>query len=228
MRLDRLLTKQCRCSQKQARLWVNSGSVTLNEHVITDYTQRIRRFDRIVLRAGDVERIIQNEQAHYIMLHKPAGVVSATSDPVHQTVIDLITEPYASQLHIAGRLDATSTGLLLLTNDGAWSKNITQAKQKTAKIYWVETESPIDPQTVQIFKQGLYFATEDITTLPVHMDILAKNQARLTLHEGRYHQIRRMFARVNNRVVKLHREQIGSCHLGDLPAGDYKTFDGQL
>lgn len=223
MRLDRFLTRECRCSTQQARLWISQGDVLLDEQVTFDKAQQIKRFTRVQCRG----EILQNNTAYYLMFNKPTGVVSATRDAQHKTVIDCINEPYAHELHIAGRLDATSTGLLLLTNDGQWSKSLMSPDKKVSKVYRVDTEHEIAPETVQHFAKGIYFTPENAFTRPAKLEIISSHTARLTLVEGRYHQVRRMFARVGNRVVKLHREQIGHLILceNDLSAGAYQSIN---
>lgn len=145
------------------------------------------------------------------MLHKPAGYLSATTDPQHPTVMELIDEP--TTLHIAGRLDRASTGLLILTNDGIWSRLLTEPKQSVPKTYLVTTADPITEETHARFSQGIYFAYEDLTTQPAKLDVIGSCKARITIYEGRYHQIKRMFHAVGNRVVALHRLSMGNIHL---------------
>jgi 16S rRNA pseudouridine516 synthase len=162
------------------------------------------------------------------MLHKPVGILSATKDDQHPTVIDLIDDPDKHTLHIAGRLDRSTSGLVLLTNDGRWSKRLMTAEEKVPKVYLVETLDSISPDAVEAFARGFYFHTEDITTLPAELVLLGGNQARLTLHEGRYHQVKRMFHRVGNRVINLHRESIGTLTLpADLPPGAWRALAPQ-
>jgi 16S rRNA pseudouridine516 synthase len=162
------------------------------------------------------------------MLHKPTGILSATKDDQHPTVLDLIDDPDKHTLHIAGRLDRSTSGLVLLTNDGRWSKRLMAAEEKVPKVYLVETLDPIAPEAVDAFARGFYFHTEDITTLPAELVILSERTARLTLHEGRYHQVKRMFHRVSNRVVSLHRESIGGIALPpDLEPGKWRMLTDQ-
>ncbi len=159
------------------------------------------------------------------MLHKPIGVVSATVDAEHQTVIDLIGDPDKASLHLVGRLDRNTSGLMLLTNDGRWSKILMDPERKVPKVYLVETREPIPPEAVAAFAAGFYFHTEDLTTRPAHLEILGERRARLTIHEGRYHQVKRMFHRIENRVVKLHRESVGSIILSDdLAPGEWRML----
>lgn len=161
----------------------------------------------------DESVIQQPERALYLMLHKPAGVLCATQDAMHPTVIDLIDDPDKHTLHIAGRLDRATTGLVLLTNDGRWSKRLMDAQSKVPKVYLVETEQAIPLEAQEAFARGFYFHTEDITTLPADLVVLDEHRAWLTLHEGRYHQVKRMFHRVGCRVTALHRESIGGIAL---------------
>lgn len=172
----------------------------------------------------------QPQRSLYLMLHKPAGVLSATSDKRHPTVLDLIDDPDKHTLHLAGRLDRSSTGLVLLTNDGRWSKRLMEPSKAIPKVYLVETRDPIAPGTAGDFARGFHFHTEDIITRPAVLEMLGPCTARLTLHEGRYHQIKRMFHRVNNLVVRLHRESIGGiCLPGDLAPGQWRVLtDAEL
>ena len=144
--------------------------------------------------------------ARYFMLHKPAGVVSATVHDEHRTVLDLLDEPDKHELHIGGRLDLNTSGLLLITNDGLWSRRLTEPRSELGKVYQVETEQAIDPACVAAFARGLYFSFENLTTRPATLEILAPRRARLTLFEGRYHQVKRMFGHFDNKVMRLHRE----------------------
>lgn len=219
MRIDRFLTRELKCSNAQARALLSNQKVRLDDAVVTHHRTAINAFTWVEVEG----QCLQRRLPRYVMLHKPAGVVSATRDAQHRTVLDLLNEPYVDELHIAGRLDATSTGLLLLTNDGAWSKRLTLSQHKVPKVYYVETSMPIPASAVARFHAGFWLATEGVHTLPVELVIVGERQARLTLYEGRYHQIRRMFAQINNRVVRLHREQVGRLNLAEaaLPLGDY-------
>jgi 16S rRNA pseudouridine516 synthase len=189
--------------------------------VETSGLRKIDRFTRIEVNG----EILQAQEAVYLMLHKPAGYLSATSDPIHPTVIDLIEHPLREQIHLAGRLDRASTGLVLLTNDGRWSKRVTEPRQQVAKVYQVTTLDPISAETAAIFASGVYFAYENLTTRPAVLELLGEREARLTLHEGRYHQVKRMFHAVGNRVLSLHREQIGPLTLdASLPPGKARSL----
>ena len=219
MKLDRLIASHRSMGRQAAHLAIATGRVRVDEAVVTDSHHPVDRFALVHL---DAEVIQQPERALYLMLHKPAGILSATKDDQHPTVIDLIDDPDKHTLHIAGRLDRSTSGLVLLTNDGRWSKLLMAAEHKVPKVYHVETAEPIAPDAVEAFARGFYFHTEDITTLPAELVILGERHARLTLHEGRYHQVKRMFHRTQNRVVALHRESIGPLVLpADLAPGQW-------
>jgi 16S rRNA pseudouridine516 synthase len=143
------------------------------------------------------------------MLHKPIGVVSATKDTQHQTVIDLLDCAARHELHIAGRLDLNSSGLLLLTNDSRWSDALMSPTQKVDKVYRVTLANPLTAEYIAAFAEGMYFGFEDIMTQPAKLVILTDHVAEVTLKEGKYHQIKRMFGRFRNPVVGLHRLSIG-------------------
>lgn len=224
MRLDRFLTKKTQQSNKQVRQQIDAGNVLVDGVVASAWAAPVTRFSRIEL-AGEV---LQENTAQYWMLHKPIGVVSDTKHAEHKTVLDCLNEPNKAELHAAGRLDLNTSGLLLLTNNGAWSKHLTMAASKVGKVYRLETDKPIPLETISIFQAGLYFGYEDITTLPAELELLALKQARLTLHEGRYHQVKRMFGHLGLRVVALHRERIGHIVLDPtLPVGGYRALNAE-
>ena len=150
MRLDRFLTRLGRHSCKEIAKLLEAGRVTVDGKPETNGRVKIDRFTRIEL-DGEV---LQENEAVYLMLHKPAGYLSATSDPLHPTVVELIDPPLRQDLHLAGRLDRASTGLLLLTNDGRWSKRVTEPVEEISKVYRVTTRDPIPPEITAIFAAG--------------------------------------------------------------------------
>ena len=130
--------------------------------------------------------------------------------------------------HIAGRLDFNTTGLMLITNDGSWSRRLTQPQTKLPKIYYVETEQEIGPEYAQTFAQGLYFAFEDLTTQPAELLLFGPKSARLSIVEGRYHQVKRMFGHFDNKVLRLHRERMGPLVLDEaLAPGEYRPLTAE-
>jgi 16S rRNA pseudouridine516 synthase len=222
MRVNRFLSNLPRFNRKQVRLLLVERRIKVDGQVVSDPHFDVREFSRVecddeVLQAGKPPR--------YFMLHKPPGCVSATSDPRHPTVLDLIDEPDKHELHIAGRLDFNTTGLMLITNDGSWSRRLTQPQTKLPKIYYVETEQDIGPEYAQTFAQGLYFAFEDLTTQPAELVVSGPKSARLSIVEGRYHQVKRMFGHFDNKVLRLHRECMGPLVLDEaLAPGEYRPL----
>lgn len=222
MKLDRLIAGHQSLGRQAAHLAIAARRVSVDGAVVTDSHHPVDRFTRVEL---DGITIQHPERALYIMLHKPVGIVSATKDDEHSTVVDLIEDPDRHTLHIAGRLDRSTSGLVLLTNDGRWSKKLMAAEHKVPKVYEVHTDVPIPESAVADFLRGFYFHTEDITTLPAELIIHEPCRAQVTLHEGRYHQVKRMFHRVGCRVVALHRHSVGALVLPPhLPPGAWQAL----
>ena len=225
MRLDRFLSNLPRFNRAEARLLIAAGRLQVNGQSERDGCRDVREFDRIEL---DGEVLQAGKPARYFMLNKPAGVVSATAHPEHRTVLDLLDEPDKHELHIGGRLDLTTTGLLIITNDGLWSRRLTEPRSRLGKVYRVQTEQPISEDYIEVFARGLYFAYEDLTTLPAELQITGSHSALLTLHEGRYHQVKRMFGHFQNKVIGLHRERMGPLQLDPaLAPGQYRELHAE-
>jgi 16S rRNA pseudouridine516 synthase len=223
VKLDRLLAKHTSMGRARAKALIAAGRVKVAGKVILRMDHEVDRFTAVEL---DDATIRAPERLLHIMLHKPVGVVSATTDAEHPTVIDLIDDPDKATLHLVGRLDRNTSGLMLLTNDGRWSKALMDPARKVPKVYLVETAEPIPQDAVAAFAEGFYFHTEDLTTRPAALEILTERQARVTLHEGRYHQVKRMFHRTGNRVVRLHRESVGTISLPkNLAPGEWRMLE---
>jgi 16S rRNA pseudouridine516 synthase len=175
----------------------------------TSIQQVIDQFSHVVLDSC----VLQANEPSYVMMNKPIGIISATKDKQHKTVIDLLMRADRSELHIVGRLDFNSSGLLLLTNDGRWSRWLTTPKNNIAKLYRVTLAKPLTNDYVAAFAEGMYFSYEGITTRPAKLKIISDCVAEVSLMEGRYHQIKRMFGRFDNEVLTLHRLAIGNLRL---------------
>lgn len=220
-RLDRFLSANIGISQKATKLILAQGRVLVDGAIATDTQQLIDEFTHVTLD----EQVLQANTPHYVMMNKPAGVVSATKDQQHKTVIDLLNKPDRNNLHIVGRLDFNSTGLLLLTNDGRWSRRLTEPDKKVSKLYQVKLANPITQATIDAFAQGMYFEYEDIITRPAELRIINDYEAEVCLTEGKYHQIKRMFGRFQNKVLKLHRIAIGNLTIDpSLAAGENRAL----
>jgi len=159
------------------------------------------------------------------MLHKPEGVICANEDSEHPTVLDLINEPKKYSLQIVGRLDKDTTGLVLLTDDGQWNHQVTSPNKACAKTYLVRLKHPLKGDEVEQFNDGLLLKSETKKTRPATLIINDEFHATLSISEGRYHQVKRMFGAVGNRVETLHRQSIGAINLDpELTPGDYRPL----
>lgn len=225
MKLSRILSNQNGVSRKQANALIAAGAVTVNGVACREPAREVDRFATVASRGGVIQ---VGEQSHYLMLHKPAGYLSATEDKVHKTVMELIDDNLHTGLHIAGRLDRASTGLLILTNDGTWSRQLTEPAIKLPKVYRVSTASAITGETAARFAAGIWFEFEQLRTSPAQLELLGAREARITIYEGRYHQVKRMFHAVGNRITALHREKMGDIGLDDnLPPGGYRRLTAE-
>ena len=222
MRLDKYLIKHNGLSRKNILQLLTQKKIQVDGEIVFDRDLEVSDFNKVTIEG---ETLKEHQSAYYIMMNKSQGILSATKDDQHETAIDLIEEDYKNQLHIAGRLDRSSTGLLILTTDGRWSRQITEPKKKIPKTYLVETVYAISPGTPALFSKGIYFAYEGITTSPAQIELLAENRCLLTIYEGRYHQIKRMFAAAGNRVQALHRLSMGKIKLDEnLKPGEYRAL----
>ncbi|WP_287595999.1 16S rRNA pseudouridine(516) synthase [Thermomonas sp.] len=163
-----------------------------------------------------------------LMLHKPVDYTCSTKDR-GRVVYDLLPPRYrlrSPALSTVGRLDRDTSGLLLLTDDGQLLHRIIAPKSKLPKVYLATLADQLRGDEAAAFASGtLMLEGEKTPLLPAELQVLSPRSARLTLHEGRYHQVRRMFAAVGNHVAALHRERIGGLVLGDLPAGEWRALD---
>lgn len=235
-RLDRFISKYCQINRKAVKLLLAQKRIKVDDEVVTDADHIVHKFSKVVLN----QQILQNIQPTYLMLHKPVGVVSATKsgnvnerlrkkDPtnlqIHPTVIDIIDHPERAQLHLVGRLDLNTSGLLFLTNDSRWSERLASPENKVPKHYIVTLKNKLTSEYITAFEQGLFLPGEGITTLPAKMTIIDDNVAKVSLIQGRNHQIKRMFGCFNNPVIALHREAIGNLSLGDkLKVGESRVL----
>lgn len=196
---------------------IAAGKVEVNNGIITDPTQQVHENNHISL-AG---QRLTPRPPRYIMLHKPAGYLCSHRDGVYPSIFQWLTIDKAEQLHLVGRLDADTTGLILLTDDGRWSYHLTHPANGCSKVYRVTLRNPVRHDTGQRFNQGLLLQGETRATLPAQLHIVTPTEVLLTLTEGRFHQVKRMFAAVGNKVVTLHREQISHLCL-DVSLGEWR------
>ncbi|WP_152207819.1 pseudouridine synthase [Marinobacter changyiensis] len=225
MRLTRILSNHSRFSRRTASQVIADGRVAVDGEVCRDPGLDVSRFRSVTVDEAIVQKA---DRAHYLMLNKPAGYLSATKDLNHQTVLDLIEPELRTCLHIGGRLDRASSGLLILTNDGIWSRRLTEPRVKIPKVYRVTTAMPITAESAASFAEGIWFAYEGLTTSPASLSQLSSHEALVTIYEGRYHQVKRMFHAVGNRVLTLHRQSMGNIRLDEtLAPGQYRALSAE-
>ena len=224
LRLDRLLSQATDLSRKQAKIEIRKKRVKIDGEVVRDPALLVAA-DTLVEWQGE---LLGLPGPLYLMMHKPAGLVCARQDDIEPTVMQLLPEDVAERVHIVGRLDKDTTGLLLLSDDGDWSHRITSPKHACGKVYLASLERDLAEDAVQRFAQGMLLRSEQTPTRPALLEPLGPRQARVVLHEGRYHQVRRMFAAVGNHVSALHREQVGGLMLDtDLQPGQWRELQAQ-
>lgn len=220
-RLDRMLSYATGQSRSQVKRLLLNGEVQVDGVPVRNAALPVTPASQVLL--GDA--LLDWPRHHYLMLHKPAGYVCSSADPAHPVVTRLIAQPWAARLHCAGRLDLDTTGLVLLTSDGNWSHALTSPRRVCDKSYLVQLAEPLDSALVARFAQGLTLRGDAKPTLPARLEPLDTHQARVWLSEGRYHQVKRMFAACGNHVISLHRECIGPITLDPtLPAGAWRAL----
>ncbi|MCC3703191.1 16S rRNA pseudouridine(516) synthase RsuA [Rouxiella badensis] len=222
MRLDKFLSQQLGVSRALVARELRAKRVTVDGEVVKTGAFKLTPEMSVEFDGNVLEQITGHR---YFMLNKPQGYVCSTDDPDHPTVLYFLEEPVAYKLHAAGRLDIDTTGLVLMTDDGQWSHRITSPKHHCEKTYLVTLEHPLADDTAEQFTAGVQLHNEDSLTKPAVLEQVSDRVVRLTISEGRYHQVKRMFAAVGNRVVELHRERIGEIVMDeDLEPGEYRPL----
>lgn len=234
MRIDKFLSQMGQGTRTEVKTLLKTGKVRLNEHVVKSPKLKIDPTQDVI--EVDGQRI-QYEPYVYLMMHKPKNVISATEDDQHETVIDLIQEYAHLNLFPVGRLDKDTEGLLLITNDGQFNHQLMNPNQHVPKTYYVETLNPISETDITVFKTGV--TLKEGVLKPATLQIISAKHAFLTISEGKFHQVKRMFHSVGNEVVYLKRVKIANLSLDTslapgayrkLTADDFKAlgFDASL
>jgi len=211
-RLDQLLAARGFGSRKEVAGLLRAGLVQVNGEPARAAAQKINTAcDCVTVRGVSVNL----SEYIYIMLHKPQGVVSATRDANTTTVLDLIPQHLRRRdLFPVGRLDKDSTGLLLITDDGALAHALLSPHRHVPKVYLATLKQPATQHNITAFAAGLHLSQDEIC-LPAELIPLEGNMARVVLREGKYHQVKRMFAALGNEVLALHRERMGGLALDE-------------
>ncbi len=209
IRIDKLISSQTRLSRREAAQAVRMGQVTVNGEVLKNSAQKINPTDAIALFGQTVDV----REHVYIMMNKPAGVLCVSRDSERQTVIDLLPEEWRrSGLFPAGRLDKDTTGMVLLTDDGDFAHALLSPRRHVPKTYLVALDRPVDSGAALTFRKGIVLSDGE-KCLSAECVPMAGNTASVTLHEGKYHQIKRMFAALGFHVTALTRLSMGGLDL---------------
>lgn len=224
MRLDKYLCNCTDLTRALAKRAIAKGRVLINGQEAKNPATKVNDGDEVCLDEQKLSLI----GLRYIMLNKPEDFICSNVDEVHPSVLGLIDVEKPQDLHIAGRLDVDTTGLVLITDDGKWSHAVTSPKRACNKRYRVELAEPIAEDAVEVFATGIELHGERAPTRPAKLEVLAPYEVLLTIQEGKYHQVKRMFAATGNKVVSLHREAVGQIELdNDLAPGEWRYLSDE-
>ena len=221
MRLDKYLSDMGAGTRSELKKEIRRSGVSVDGTVITDPGFSVSASSRVVFRGS----VIAYEESVYYMLNKPAGIISASEDGREPTVVDLIPEPKRRDLFPVGRLDRDTEGLLIITSDGALSHRLLSPKHHVDKVYYVRVSGILTDNDIEMFSDGLVL-TDGLECLPADLKILSvsedeyTSEAEITIREGKFHQVKRMFSSIGAEVLYLKRLSMGPVVLDpELPPG---------
>lgn len=228
MRLDKFLANSGIGTRKEVKDILKNKKISVNDIFVKDGKIQIDE-EKDIVKYED--KIIYYKPFVYIMMNKPAGVISATEDNHHKTVIDLLNNEYRTyDVFPVGRLDIDTEGLLLLTNDGVLSHNLLSPKKHVDKKYYVKIANSLNDDDIKMLENGIKLE-ENFVTKKAKVEIICNNSeknenlAYITISEGKFHQVKRMFKAVNNEVLYLKRVKMGSLSLDEkLKLGEYREL----
>lgn len=226
IRLDKFLADLGIGTRSEIKKYVKQGRVTVDGTVVKDSGLKFDETTAVVTYLGET---LQYKKYSYFLFHKPAGCITADHDSMHRTVMDFFRNEGIKGLSPVGRLDLDTEGLLLVTNDGPLNHNLLSPAHHVPKTYFARVEGIIPADCGARFAEGIDIGDEK-PTLPAELKVLSVNEAEsiceaeLTITEGRFHQVKRMFSAVGCEVVYLKRLSMGSLTLGDLPIGTYRKL----
>ena len=219
-RLDKFLCDLNIGTRSQVKSFIQKGMVTVNDELIKKPEFKVTDSDTVCYQG----QVLSTEQYAYYMLHKPAGVISATEDKVQTTVLDYFKEEACRDLYPVGRLDKDTEGLLLITNDGELGHRLLSPRHHIPKTYYVELQHSVSEENIHILETGVDIGEKRLT-LPAKIQIISENRLYITITEGKFHQIKRMFETIDNKVLYLKRVSMGELTLDEsLPKGEYRRL----
>ena len=224
-RLDKILSNMGYGSRKIVKKYIKDGLVKVNEEIIVNSEYKVNPYEESIYLKG--EEILYRKYI-YLMMNKPPGLVSSTEDPYTETVIDLLDEDYLIYKPFpAGRLDKDTEGLMFITNDGKLTHELLSPKKGINKTYYADINGFVEEKHIELFKDGLVL-DDGYKTLPANLEILESDvfsKVLLTIQEGKFHQVKRMFQALNMNVMYLKRVSIGELLLDPkLKLGEYREL----
>jgi 16S rRNA pseudouridine516 synthase len=223
LRVDRILSNFGYCTRSQAREWVKQGRVLVKDRTADDFASKADPHDVMVDGAP-----LDHPDGIYMAFHKPAGYICSHDPSEGEIIYDLLPPQWVLRDPIVssvGRLDKDTSGLLLLTDDTVLAHRLMSPSRHVAKVYRVEVDKDIAPDLISLFTSGtIKLKEEKEPCLPAELTPVSGKICEVTLHEGRYHQVRRMFAACGYEVLRLCRIKFGNLALGDLAEGMFREF----
>lgn len=224
-RLDKILSNMGYGSRKEVKKYIKDGFVQVNENVILNNEYKVNPYEESIYFKG--EEVIYKKYI-YIMMNKPQGLVSSTDDPYTETVIDLLDDEYLIYKPFpAGRLDKDTEGLMFITNDGKLTHELLSPKKGINKTYYADIDGFVEEKHILLFEKGITL-DDGYKTLPARLEILHSDvfsKVLLTIQEGKFHQVKRMFQSIDMSVIYLKRISIGELKLdSSLELGEYREL----
>ena len=221
LRLDKLLCEMNIGTRSQVKTFLKQGLIKVNGEVVTRPEYKVEEQTAEITYKGETLRY---RKYVYYMLHKPAGVVSATQDNTCRTVTELLKDTGWKDLFPVGRLDKDTEGLLLMTNDGELAHNLLSPKKHVSKVYYAELRAALSQEAIKQLEEGVDIGEESLT-LPAKVEQVADKKIHLTITEGKFHQVKRMLQAVGNEVLYLKRIAMGTLVLDEtLAKGSYREL----
>ena len=221
LRIDKYLADCGIGTRSEVKKYIKAKQITVNGEIVAKPELKIDENNDVVCFKGQT---ITYEKYVYYLFHKPAGCVTAKQDNVHKTVMDYFPDDIkAKDIAPVGRLDLDTEGLLLFTNDGPLTHHLLSPTHHIPKTYYAVLDKKVPETAIEVFKNGVDIG-DDKPTLPAELVILSENEAELTIHEGRFHQVKRMFETVGCTVTYLKRLSMGTLTLGDLEKGEFRKL----
>lgn len=217
MRLDKYVCKSTELNRTEVSGALQLHRVKIDHKVFTNGAVQVHASQSVSLD----DRELRLRPFRYLLMHKPANTLCSNIDETYPSIFNYIDIDRKSELHIVGRLDADTTGLVLITDDGNWTFKIIKPEAQCDKVYRVQLRDALTENSISKLEQGVLLPGTDKPTLPAKIQILSSKEVLLTITEGRFHQVKRMFRATGNRVRSLHREKIGQVSL-DVDSGQWR------